>query len=1210
MASVDSLRSVPVPRLAGKVAVITGAAGTIGSEISRRYLAEGARIAMVGRDGDKLAAARIALIAETHVDADCIFVSPFDASDPAQTRVGIERILAHFGRIDVLVNNAGSAGPRQRLENVPTSRADLERLRAGGASDTETVGDAARNLFGVAWNVVRAAAPHLAPGASIINISTIFSRTAYFGRAAYVVPKAALNSWSRRLAYELGERGIRVNTVFPGPIESERIHSVFASMDALRSAPSGTTANEITDMMTLSRNGDTNDAPAQFPTIGDVAATTVFLGSNDSGAISGHNFEITHGMVVRQESRSTFTARPDLRIVDASGHTVLVVAGEDVEAGVAVARAHAECGAMVLLGVPDDATLSDARSNLGDMESDRNIRTIALDRRDPDAIAATLRRAPGAVHGAVVLPAFGPNRFTTSLADASDDDVDAFLNGEIVGAIVIARELGRYWSTARITAAPRVVFLGNGDDGRGNAYGDIWRAAMEQLVRVWRDESELDASAGKRPFADWSNQIVRWTNTEDEGLRFAAAWTAKLLHTSRRTKPVNLYMPDSLADDTGATRATFGASESLIGLHRGKVAFITGGSAGIGGQIARLLAIAGARVIIAARRADQLATMRESIVSELTAIGYDDAAARVETLEGVDVADDETLALAIDRGLARFGSIDYLINNAGVAGAEQMVVDMSLETWRRTIKANLISNFALMARVVPEMKKRGSGYILNVSSYFGGEKYVAVAYPNRSDYAVSKAGQRAIVETLAQFVGPEIQINAIAPGPVAGDRLAGTSGGPGLFERRGKLILAAKRLNAIYAAAIAHVRTGGEPQTFVRAAMRNDIAEILADPSTPAALRNLCDAIAKGAVASEGASFGTALMDEAISTKLCERLRRGHHLSADVECGIAQAPPEPFFAPREVEREAEKVRSGVLKMLHLQHMPSELEVALATVYFLADRAVSGETFQPSGGLRQERSITERELFGRAKAERVAQLRGRNVWIVGEHPIEHMVRATRAFVEECGVDRVVVITRTEQAAKLVRQRAGAALAEHIVDIVTGTDLEAGLDRALHEFPNPAAVVSLPLGLLPNALFEGDHALDGRGFETMIEENITNHFRVARTVSLLDDVRLVFVSPDVPFGGNPAEFALANFVKTTLHALTATLAVENERLVHEVPVNQINVTRRVQSEEPRNAAEQQEELDRFARALVLESAPLPAADDSRYRSRIYRGMAITV
>ncbi len=1166
---------------------------------------------MVGRDGDKLANARIKLIAETDVDADRIFVSPFDAGDPVQARAGIARILEHFGRIDVLVNNAGSAGPRQQLENVPISNADLERLRAGGASDTETVGDAARNLFGVAWNVVRAAAPHLAPGASIINISTIFSRTAYFGRAGYVVPKAALNAWSRRLAYELGERGIRVNTVFPGPIESERIHSVFASMDALRSAPSGTTANEITDMMTLSRNGGTDAIPATpFPTIGDVASTTVFLGSDDSGAISGHNFEITHGMLVRQESRSTFTARPGLRIVDASGRTVLVVSGEDVEAGIAVARAHAECGATVLLSVPNDAALTSASSKLGDLELDRNIRTLALDRRDPDAVATMLRRTSGAVHGAVILPAFGPKHFTKPLADASDEDVDAFLDGEIVGAIVIARELGRYWSTARIGANPRVVFLGNGDDGRGNVYGDIWRAAVEQLVRVWRDESELDASAGKRPFADWSNQIVRWTNTEDEGLRFAAAWTAKLLYTNRRTKPVNLYLPDSLGEGTGATRATFGASESLIGLHRGKVAFITGGSAGIGGQIARLLAIAGARVIIAARRADQLATMRKNIVSELTAIGYDDAAARIETLDGVDVADDATLALAIDRGLSRFGSIDYLINNAGIAGAEQMVVDMPLESWRRTLKANLISNFALMARVVPEMKKRGSGYILNVSSYFGGEKYVAVAYPNRSDYAVSKAGQRAIVETLAQFVGPEIQINAIAPGPVAGDRLAGTGGGPGLFERRGKLILAAKRLNAIYAAAIAHVRTGGETHLFLQAAMRNDIAEIIADPSTPATLRNLCDAIVKGAAASEGSSFATALMDEDISRKLCERLQRSHRLSDDVKCGIAQRPAEPFFAPREVEREAEKVRSGVLKMLHLQHMPSELEVALATVYFLADRAVSGETFQPSGGLRQERSITERELFGRSKDERVAQLRGRNVWIVGEHPIEHMVRAARAYVEECGVDRVVLITCTQQAVKHVRQRVGSTIAERIVDIVIGADLETGLDRALSEYPNPAAVVSMPLGLLPNALFEGDHALDGPGFEAMIEENITNHFRVARTVSLLEDVRLVFVSPDVPFGGNPVEFALANFIKTTLHALTATIAVENERLVHEVPVNQINVTRRVQSEEPRNTSEQQEELDRFARALVLESGPLPAADDSRYRSRIYRGMAITV
>ena len=98
--------------------------------------------------------------------------------------------------------------------------------------------------------------------------------------------------------------------------------------------------------------------------------------------------------------------------------------------------------------------------------------------------------------------------------------------------------------------------------------------------------------------------------------------------------------------------------------------------------------------------------------------------------------------------------------------------------------------------------------------------------------------------------------------------------------------------------------------------------------------------------------------------------------------------------------------------------------------------------------------------------------------------------------------------------------------------------------------------------------------------------------------------------VELGRTGPAFALANFIKTSLHAFTATLAVENERLVHDVPVNQINLTRRVRSEEPRNADEHQEEVRRFARAVLLAGAPLPDAEDSRYRARIYRGMSMTV
>jgi malonyl-CoA reductase/3-hydroxypropionate dehydrogenase (NADP+) len=183
---------------------------------------------------------------------------------------------------------------------------------------------------------------------------------------------------------------------------------------------------------------------------------------------------------------------------------------------------------------------------------------------------------------------------------------------------------------------------------------------------------------------------------------------------------------------------------------------------------------------------------------------------------------------------------------------------------------------------------------------------------------------------------------------------------------------------------------------------------------------------------------------------------------------------------------------------------------------------------------------------------------------------------------------------------------------IENLVVGEDLEGGMDKALQLAGSPAAVVSTPFTPLPSQILheEGTAALDASGFAALVEAHLTHHFRVARKVSLFDHVRLVLVSPDVPVRPTHAEFALANFVKTTLHALTATLGVENERLVHNVPVNQINLTRRVRSEEPRDSAEQAEEQERFAHAVLLATAPLPEPEDSRYRARIYRGLAITV
>lgn len=1228
-------------RLAGKVALITGAGGNFGETIVRRYLEEGARVVMVGRKRAKLEATLARVEQALGWGSRETLILPFDASDPGQARLGVETVIHELGRLDILVNNAGSTGPKQPLGNVPLTREEVDALRAAGANDTETVREAISNLFGLTWHMCRAAAPHLKPGSSIVNVSTIFSRTRYYGRAPYVVPKAALNTFSRRLAMQLGPRGIRVNVVYPGPIESERIHNVFAAMDGLKKVPSGTTAQDFLGTMALSRGEDGNGGMRPtFPSIEDVANTIVFLGSDESRAMSAHGFEVTNGMNVWQESRSTLMSRPDLRTLDGDGTTVLVAAGDQIADALSIARVQADVGAHVLLGLGSEEGVEAARAalardgggedNVGRTGRDRRIEPVLFDRSRAGTLHAVLSgsgaRAStthGALHGAIVLPAYGAYRFRGALTEVSDTDVDNFLTTELAGAISVARELTRFWKeTAPKGAAPRAVFMSNGDDGAGNAYADILRAAIEELIRVWRDESEMQTQAGDRDAVEWSNQILRWTSADAEALPFTAGQAARLLFMKRRIPQICLYAPVNIAEVTGAQRSVLGWIESLTGLHLGKCVLITGGSAGIGGQLARLLAIAGAKVMITARRADQLEEMRAAIVRELEEIGYYQPQDRVQVLADIDVGSEAALQLALEATLRAFGRIDYLVNNAGVAGAEQMVVDLDPDAWRATLQANLNSNYSLIEKVVPLMKAQGSGYILNVSSYFGGEKYIAVPYPNRADYAVSKAGQRALVENLARFVGPEIQINAIAPGPVDGQRLKGKDGKAGLFDRRARLIIENRRLNGVHGAVLKALEGGGSLDDVLNALSTNDVGLLVHSGTAPEPLRAFAAKIANesGTRTEPNHSSLRFLMTHAIAERLVARLRNGCILVDPLDQRRAQGwvsalpePPAPFVDPEAVRVEAEKIRTGVLGMLHLRRMPTETDVALATVFFMADRAISGETFEPSGGLQQERTITERELFGRAKPERVRRMEGETIWCVGEHMSEPLAAVARLFLAEGHVGNVVMLTRTHRRGEAIRNSLGRALGHDRVTYLTvGDDLEAGLDLAYQTTGKPAAVISTPFGPLPPGLFGGggEEHLAAAGFAGLVEANLTHHFRVARKVSLFRGTRLILCSPDVPVGGSLAQFALANFVKTTLHALTATLGVENERLYTYVPVNQVNLTRRMRSEEPRDAAEQAEEYGRFAHAVLLAAAPLAEAQESRYRARIYRGLAITV
>ena len=78
-----------------------------------------------------------------------------DGADPQSVRDAIAEVVKRFGRIDILVNNAGSTGPKQPIEHVPLDRDELAALQKRGATDSETVGDALRNIFGVGFNVAR-----------------------------------------------------------------------------------------------------------------------------------------------------------------------------------------------------------------------------------------------------------------------------------------------------------------------------------------------------------------------------------------------------------------------------------------------------------------------------------------------------------------------------------------------------------------------------------------------------------------------------------------------------------------------------------------------------------------------------------------------------------------------------------------------------------------------------------------------------------------------------------------------------------------------------------------------------------------------------------------------------------------------------------------------------------------------------------------------
>ena len=243
-------------RLEGKVAVITGADSGIGKAVAIAYAREGADVLVSYLDEHEDAAETCRYVEEAGRRAVSI---SGDLADPAHCREIIDKAVSEFGRIDVLVSNAAFQMDHPTLEEIPDE--DWDRTLATNLSSF--------------FHLSKAAVPHMPAGASIIGSSSVNSDSPNPTLLPYAMTKAGIANMCASLAQLLGPRGIRVNSVAPGPVWTPLIPSTM---------PPEKVANFGTNTP-LGRPGQ----PAEL------APVYVLLASDEASYVSGARVAVTGG---------------------------------------------------------------------------------------------------------------------------------------------------------------------------------------------------------------------------------------------------------------------------------------------------------------------------------------------------------------------------------------------------------------------------------------------------------------------------------------------------------------------------------------------------------------------------------------------------------------------------------------------------------------------------------------------------------------------------------------------------------------------------------------------------------------------------------------------------------------------------------------------------------------------------------------------------
>lgn len=249
-------------RIDGKTALITGGSMGIGRAIAERFAKEGAKVAISGRNSGPLQETAAVIKAA----GGEVMVLTADVQQKAQVEAMIDQVISQWGRIDVLVNNAGICN-EAKFVDISESEWDLHmNINLKGAFLTGQL-------------VAKRMIEHQLPG-SIIHVSSVNGLKAEGNQAHYNVSKGGMNMLSMSMALELAENGIRVNALCPGFIETRLTRELIEDPPAIA---------EYLKTIPMSRVGQPED----------MTGAAVFLASDDSVYMTGHNLVVDGGQVIK-----------------------------------------------------------------------------------------------------------------------------------------------------------------------------------------------------------------------------------------------------------------------------------------------------------------------------------------------------------------------------------------------------------------------------------------------------------------------------------------------------------------------------------------------------------------------------------------------------------------------------------------------------------------------------------------------------------------------------------------------------------------------------------------------------------------------------------------------------------------------------------------------------------------------------------------------